>query len=63
MIRLLWKEHNNNNTTIILWPFVRDYPGELVREETFTHPPSWSSSNLYQLHDEKKCSEEADRKC
>jgi len=26
--------------TIILWPFVRDYPGEPVPEETFTHPPS-----------------------
>jgi len=26
-----------------------DYPGEPVPEETFTHPPSWSSSNLYQL--------------
>ena len=38
-----------NNTTIVLWPFVRDYPGEPVPEETFTHPPSWSSSNLYQL--------------
>jgi len=24
-------------------------PGEPVPEETFTHPPSWSSSNLYQL--------------
>ena len=36
-------------TTIILWPFVRDYPAETVPEETFTHPPSWSSSSLYQL--------------
>jgi len=36
-------------TTTILRPFVRDYPGEPVPEETFTHPPSWSSSNLYQL--------------
>jgi len=36
-------------TTIILRPFVRDYPGEPVPEGTFTHPPSWSSSNLYQL--------------
>ena len=26
-----------------------DYPGEPVPEETFTHPASWSSSNLYQL--------------
>ena len=37
------------STTIVLRPFVRDYPGEPVPEETFTHPPSWSSSNLYQL--------------
>ena len=36
-------------TTIALRPFVRDYPCEPVPEETFTHPPSWSSSNLYQL--------------
>jgi len=34
--------------TTILWPFVQDYLGEPVQEETFTHPPSWSSSNLYQ---------------
>jgi len=27
-------------TTTILWPFVRDYPGEPVPEETLTHPPS-----------------------
>ena len=36
-------------TTTVLWPFVRDYPGELVPEETLTHPPSWSSSSLFQL--------------
>jgi len=43
--------HSNNNiTTTILRPFVWDYPGEPVPEETFTHLPSWSSSsNLYQL--------------
>jgi len=35
--------------TIVLWPFVRNHPGEPVPEETLTHPPSWSSSNLYQL--------------
>jgi len=35
--------------TTVLRPFVRDYPGEPVPEETLTHPPSWSSSNLYQL--------------
>jgi len=34
--------------TTVLRPFVRDYPGEPVPEETLTHPPS-SSSNLYQL--------------
>jgi len=27
-------------TTIVLRPFVRDYPGELIPEETFTHSPS-----------------------
>jgi len=36
-------------TTTILRPFVRDYLGKPVPEETLTHPPSWSSSNLYQL--------------
>jgi len=39
----------STTTTTVLWPFVRDYPGELVPEETLTHPPSWSSSSLYQL--------------
>jgi len=38
-----------HTTTTVLRPFVRDYPGEPVPEETLTHPPSWSSSNLYQL--------------
>jgi len=28
---------------------VRHYPDEPVPEKTFTHPPSWSSPNLYQL--------------
>ena len=32
-----------------LRPFVRDYPSEPVPEETFTHSPSWSPSNLYHL--------------
>jgi len=41
--------NSNNTTTTVLWPFVWDYPGEPVPEETLTHPPSWSSSNLYQL--------------
>jgi len=27
-------------TTTVLRPFVRDYPGESVPEETLTHPPS-----------------------
>jgi len=39
----------NTTTTTILRPFVGDYPCEPVPEETLTHPPSWSSSNLYQL--------------
>jgi len=30
----------DTTTTTILRPFVRDYPGEPVPEETFTHPPS-----------------------
>jgi len=36
-------------TTTVLRPFVRDYLGESVPEETLTQPPCWSSSNLYQL--------------
>ena len=39
---------NATTTTTVLRPFVWDYPGEPVPEETFNHPPSWSSS-LYQL--------------
>jgi len=27
-------------TTTVLWPFIRDYPGESLPEETLTHPPS-----------------------
>jgi len=27
----------SNNTTTVLRPFVQDYPGELVPEETLTH--------------------------
>jgi len=38
----------HTTTTTVLLPFVWDYPGEPVPEETLTHPPSWSSS-LYQL--------------
>jgi len=44
-----WQYQDTTTTTIVLRPFVRDYPGELVPEETFTHPPSWTSFNLYQL--------------
>jgi len=29
-----------HTTTTVLQPFVRDYPGEPVLEETLTHPPS-----------------------
>jgi len=37
-------------TTTILWPFVRDYQGVPVPEETFTHSHlSWSSIILYLL--------------
>jgi len=31
---------NRTTTTTVLRPFVRDYPGEPVPEETLTHPPS-----------------------
>jgi len=41
-------QSTTTTTTTVLRPFVRDYPGEPVPAETFTHPPSWSS-NLYQL--------------
>jgi len=41
--------HTVHTTTTILRPFVWVYPGEPVPEETLTHPPSWSSSDLYQL--------------
>jgi len=40
---------HNTYTTTILRPSVRDYPGKLLPEQTLIHPPSWSSSNLYQL--------------
>jgi len=41
------------STTTILWPFVRDYPGEPVPEERFTHSHlSWSSVILYLLKKE-----------
>ena len=40
---------STTTTTTVLRPFVRDYPGEPVPDETLTHPPSWSSSSLYQI--------------
>ena len=42
------EKETTTSTTTILRPFVRDYSGKPVPEETCTHPPSWSSSNLYQ---------------
>jgi len=33
-------KQQHTTTATVLWPFVRDYPGELVLDETFTHPPS-----------------------
>ena len=36
-------------TTTVLRPFVWDYPGESLPEETLNHPPSWSSPILHQL--------------
>ena len=41
--------NNNNNNSCFIRPFVWDYPDKLVPEETLIHPPSWSSSNIYQL--------------
>jgi len=45
---LLPVKHPTTTTTTVLRPFVRDNPGEPVPEDTFTHPPSWTS-NVYQL--------------
>jgi len=45
--RCIWKKAVKT-TTIVLRPFVCDYLGEPVPEETLTHLPSWSS-NLDQL--------------
>jgi len=36
-IKLVPTELCNNVITIVLRPFVRDYPGEPVPEETLTH--------------------------
>jgi len=30
-------QFTTTTTTTVLWPFIRDYPGEPVPEETFTH--------------------------
>jgi len=50
MLQVVWyRDTATTTTTIVLRPFVRDYPGEPVPEETLTHPPSWSSSSPYQL--------------
>jgi len=38
-------------TTAVFWPFVPDYPGEPVPEETFTHSHRYlSSAVLYPFH-------------
>jgi len=44
-----WNNPHTTTMTVILRPVVWDYPGEPVPAETFTHPPFWSSSNLYEL--------------
>ena len=44
------KLSNTTTITTIQRPFVHNYPGGPVPEETFTHShPSWSSDILYQL--------------
>jgi len=50
MTNIHWyRRLSHGQTTIVIRPFVRDYPDEQVPEETFTHAPSWSSSNIYHL--------------
>jgi len=50
VVEVKWiNRFSTTTTTTVLWPFVWDYLGEPVPEETLTHPPSWSSSSLYQL--------------
>jgi len=47
---VLYNHIHNRTTTIVLWPFVCDYQGEQVPEETFTHSHlSWSLTIHYQL--------------
>ena len=41
--------NNNNSNKNRFTALFQDYPGESVPEETITHPPSCSLSNLYQL--------------
>jgi len=43
-------------TTTVLRPFVRDYPGELVPEEIFTHPPY----NQHKCCQYKSCHKDTD---
>ena len=47
--KLNTSKQNGTTTTTTTITVLRDYPGEPVPEETLTHPPSWSSTNLYQL--------------
>ena len=56
LLHLFWNRisgnyyHSTITTTTVLWPFVRDYPGDPVPEETITHSHlSCSSTILYQL--------------
>ena len=45
-----WTNYITHTDTTVYRPFVRDYLGRPVPEETFTHShPSWSSDILYQL--------------
>jgi len=39
MLLVWFVSRTTTPTTTILWPFVRDYPGEPVPEGTFTHSP------------------------
>ena len=37
--------NTTTTTTTVLRPFVRDYPGEPVPEETFIYPPFYFKTN------------------
>jgi len=39
-VSLSFDYYNNDTSTTVLRPFVRDHPGEPGPEETFTHPSS-----------------------